>query len=303
MKYAKINEAIINNMEVPDFVEKNGSFYDYLLKNNVAYYYSKKISKNQTERELEIIAKGDRLNHKFEKTLKLINQICNKHNVDFALHKTYKHVEEAVDGDIDCVIKEKDFHRFLDLLQKEGFKCEEDGLLKGCCEKKGYLKIEPRSTVSFHGLAFLSEDSVWENTETVNISGIEIKTTSQKFDALCLLFNCLYGPKYMRLYLRLLAKDFSLEDFGEILGNAGFVDDRFTKDLNFIFENLVENSSKKKHPVFFGGFMFLTWWLKRILFNRIFPLEKKLRHLVFFYYSKYKYMFFNKLHFEHRWDV
>jgi len=297
MQYKDINKTIISSKEVSPLVQKNKEFYDYLLANNVAYYYATKVSTATNEYESEIIKTGDSFNNQMFKTLQLVKSVCEENNIEFALFKTYKHIPEAVDGDVDLFVREKDFYRFLELMKNNGFACFEDAPLKGRCEKEGYAKLEPRVTVSFHGMEVFGEAEVWKNITEVTVGDLKVLSASKGFDALCLLLNGLYGPKYLRLYLYLLAKDIPEEEMLNIASKKAL-----RGDISFVYKELLsEKSLSKKFPLFLGDTKFFEWWLKRIAFNPSYNLKGRARHLAFFYFSKYKYLLFNRLHFEHKW--
>lgn len=299
MNFGQINKAIVESVDIPGIVKKDRYFYEYLLINNVAYYYCKNISKTQNRYELSLLNKGKELNEKYVRTLTLIRKVCEENNIIFALFKTFKHVEEAVDGDVDIVVKEKDYHRFLRVLEENDFVCKEDAQLKACCEKEGYLKIEPRVNISFHNKQIFDQETIWNNIDQISIADMAINTTTQRFDALCLLLNVLYGPKYVGLYLNLLLKDFEPED---LLQNIQ--DEDLKSDIMFSYNNLLGASDlEKKHPLFLSNIVFFLWWFRRIFFDNSYKFSDKLRHLLFFYYCKYKYFIFNSLHFQHKWEM
>ncbi len=297
MNYRKINLSIINHNDQLDQNEKNRNLYKYLIGNNVAYYYSKILSGNKNRYERKIISTGDLFNKEYIKTLKLLDSISNKNKIPFLLFKTYKYINEAVDGDIDIIIKEKDFYKFLRELSKEGFSCIEESPLKAICKKNGFKKIEPRVNIAFHGFTVLGESEIWKHTEEVLVDKIKVKKTTMSFDLFSFLLNVLYGPAYLKLYFYLLYKEIGRENLCSIATNTVV-----ESDIDFIIKEFFnENKINKRFPLFLDNFNFLKWWYFKILRNDSFNIKNKVKHAVFFFYIKYKYIFLNKLEFAHKW--
>ena len=206
MNYKSVNAAILTFQDVPQSVSKDSKFYDYLLDNNVAYYYSVYLSKEKTDMGKKVIAAGNILNDRFLKTVVLIDKISRENNIKFMLFKTYKYIPEIVDGDIDLFIQEKDFYNFLRALEKEGFHCFENEHLKAFCAKDGYSHVEPRVDASFHDIVVLNEKKIWQKVEHVRVNDIKVLNATKEIDLFYLLLTILYGPKYLKLYLLLLYK-------------------------------------------------------------------------------------------------
>jgi argonaute-like protein implicated in RNA metabolism and viral defense len=49
----------------------------------------------------------------FLKTLIELDRICKEQNIDYLLYKTHKYFDEVIGGDIDIIVKDEDFDRFL----------------------------------------------------------------------------------------------------------------------------------------------------------------------------------------------
>ncbi len=298
MNYRAINKSVLNSQELPLTIDKDRKLYRYLLDNNIAYYYSINISKNKSKYEKEIIKAGNELNVKYFKTLKLIKKVCNEGGIEFLLFKTFKHIDEAVDGDIDLFIKEKDFSKFLHLLEKEGFTCVLEGIKKAFCSRDDYSKIEPRTTISFHGKLILDENEIWKNAKEVVVDNMKIMSTTPEIDTLFMLLNMFYGPNYIKLYTYLIFKKIKPKNLYSLIKNDA------TKDLYLAVEIL--NSPKvldKRLPIFPSDMVFVKWWLKKILPNTHISLFIKAKHLLFFYYAKYGYIIFNTIPFRHNWNT
>lgn len=299
MNFKDINSSILNSTDVQKSLIRDHKFYDYLLRNNVAYFYSKYLSKDKTIMDKQIIAVGKTFNIKFLKTLRLINKLCLRSKVEYLLFKTYKYIPEVVDGDIDIFIKEKDFDRFLQVIKKEGFKCNEVEKLNAVLYKEGFCNIEPRVTSSFHGIIVLSENKIWEKKELVKIGGVKLFKATKEIDVLHLLLSILYRPDYLKLYLFLVCKSTEIKNVFDLIK-----DNTMKRDLNYIITNLLmDNTKEKQFPLFLGNIKYTIWWFERILPNQSMSLPNKLKQLIFFFYSKYKHIIFNDLVFRHNWPL
>lgn len=299
MDYKTINTAILTSRDVPKSVVRDNKFYNYLLSNNVAYYYCSHLSKEKNIMDKKIIAAGNILDNKYIKTLKIINKLCKKNKMKFLLFKTYKYFSEAVDNDIDLFIREKDFDNFIKALEKEGFTCIVNESLKAICLKEGYCKIEPRVDSSIRGIFFLNEKKIWEKIELVNVDGMKIFKATKEIDLLYLLLSILYNPNYLKLYLLLLLKNSDRKKIYKLC-----LDRKINEDLKFLMRNLItRNVENKRFPLFIGNSSFIFWWCKRILPISKLPPLSKVKLIVFFFYSKYLFLFFNRLVFEHEWPL
>lgn len=299
MDYESINRAILNSRDVPKSIPRHKKFYDYLLDNNVAFYYCSHLSKQKNATDERIITAGNILNDKFLKTLKLISRVSKENRIKFLLFKTYKYIPEVVDGDIDIIISERDFHKFLKALEKIGFYCIENEPLKAFCKKEGYSNIEPRVNAEFHEIVILDEKRVWENVEQVKIQEIEVSKVTKEIDLLYLLSSILYGPNYLKLYLLMVYKKNDISKLFTLTTN-----NIIERDLKFLLRNLItDNIENKRFPLFFGDINFAIWWFRRILPNSNLSLFVRLKQILFFFYSKYSYLFFNKLVFKHNWPL
>ena len=298
MNYKIINTAILTSQDVPKSVTRDDQFYDYLLNNSIAYYYSFHLSKEKNIIDKKIINTGDNLNRKYIKTLKLINNLCEKNKIKFLLFKTYKYVSEVVDNDIDLIIKEKDFCNFTKALGDEGFKCLEEERLKIKCLKKGLCKIEPRVNLSFRGRILADQKRIWQKQEEVIIDGMKVLKTTKEIDLLYLLLSILYTPNYLKLYYLLIYKNVDLEKLYKLSP-----DKNISQDLKFLLRNLTKNLEDKHFPLFLEDISFIVWWYRRIFLASDITLLKRFTLIVSFFYFKYLYVFFNKLVFKHDWSL
>lgn len=298
MNYQEIFNTLSSEKDVSENFNKNDNFYEYLLNNNVVYFYSKKISKRKNKTEEKLIKIGEKFNRRFIKTLLIIDQVCKKAGIGFLLFKTYKYIPEVMDGDIDLIIRKDNLKKFVDAISLEGFVCNSDGQFKWSCFKDGCSKIEPRSDISFHGKILLDESVIWKNIEKKKVGGTVVEKTTRELDVFVLLFNILYGPNYLKLYTYLVYMSTDFAKVSTITNDKGMME-----DLRFLKKGFLDKIGQKtKFPVFLGNIDYLVWWAKRILFTREISFCQKLKHPVFFLYIKYKYLLFGKLHFRHKWE-
>lgn len=298
MNYKAIHTTLIEKSDV-DAVSKTRKFYRYLLDNNVAYYYAKVISSKTNDPERKIFHAAEKFNKKYKKTLKLIFKITKEESIDFLLFKTFKYLPESVDGDIDLFIREKYLQKFVSALQNSGFSCVWENRLKASCIKEGFCKIEPRVTMDFHGKTIFKESVIWHSNEKEHIFGMDILRTSKAFDLCYFLLNTLYGPNYIRLYHYLLLKSIDREQI-YTLANEAFVKDDVQLVLQYVER---EDNIRNRFPLFMSNISFLEWWIARLLFNKGMKIQTKIKNLVFFFYAKYGYVFFNRLPFRHDWNI
>lgn len=299
MNYKSINNLVIFNLDEKLLPKKDKYFYKYLLFNNVAYYFAKYISKDKTIIEKEIIRAGKLLDDKFVRTMELIHIVCEEKNIKILLFKTYKYIPEIVDGDIDLIIRKRDFNKFLVALRKKGFICWESEPLKASCEKEGFCKIEPRVHISFHGFKVLNDKDIWQKTDAVIIKNMTFQRTIREIDVLILLLNILYGPNYCKLYLYKILLQTNQTNLMSLVKDKGL-----KNDIAFLLSWLAnEDIIRKRFPVFLDTIQFVKWWFNRVLVNTHFRTTMKFKYLTFFLFSKYGYMFLNRLPFAHEWSI
>lgn len=198
--YHKINSAILEWRDISKDIIKDKKFYNYLLNNRVASYYSKNLSKQSNEIEKNIIKAGEERNSIFYKTLEELDRVCKKNNIEYLLYKTYKYFDEVIWGDIDIIVKDADFDRFLQVFSDEWWNCIEDEKRKWKCEKDGLIVIEPHVNISWNGNIFFESIQLWKNYEEVTIKWNNYLKTSNMFESLSIYLKIMYEPEYLDLY-------------------------------------------------------------------------------------------------------
>jgi len=283
---SEINRAVVNRKDV---AVKDKDFYMYLLRNSVAYYFATQISKKGNSWEKEIARVGQEYNKKYLKTLRLIESSCREEKIDFLLFKTYKYVPEVVDGDIDMIVRRKDFDRLMTVLTKVGFDCRETEPRKGLCLRKGFCPIEPRVAISFYGEEVVGEKVIWERTEWITYKEMKVRKVVREIDSLYFLLNVLYGPNYFKLYAWLVLSEVDLESLMSCVSST-----KVRREVAFLYDKLVDSGFEQPFPRFLSNLEYLRWWLKK---------QQGLKQLLFFVYMKYRYKLSKKLVFQHGWGV
>lgn len=256
--------------------------YNYLLRNNIAYFYAN-FTNDKSATAKKVIKAGNVLNKKFINTCDLINKISKEKDLEVVYFKTHKHFPEIVDNDIDLLIGEKNINKFIAALKKHGFKCLEETKNKYVCKNEKYLKIEPRVDTQLAKYT-KKEDGIKYTTETI--------------DGLYFIYNFLYGPNYLNLY-KFFIIDSSLNKIKKLS-----VKFNLEKEILY-FEKVLNRKIKNKahFPLFLKNLEYLYFFINFLLLNKSFSLVFKLRHFAFFFFFKYKYVLFDKLHFEKKWPI
>ena len=111
------------------------------------------------------------------------------------------------------------------------------------------------------------------------------------------LLSILYNPNYLKLYVYILLKSVKIENIQDLIE-----DKKIKQDVVFLLEKIItKDIENKKFPVFINNIDFIFWWSRRIFPNLKLTSSIKIKHLVFFFYMKYSYVFLNKLVFKHQW--
>lgn len=269
--YHEINTAIIAWRDIWSNIVKDNNFYNYLLNNRVASYYCKNLSKIPNETEKSIITAWNTRNQIFYKTLSELDKICKDHNIDYLLYKTHKYFDEVIGGDIDIIIKDKDFDRFLEVFSSLWWDCVEDEKRKWKCEKNGFIVIEPHENISWNWLTFINKNELWNNLEIVDINWASYKKTSLEIEKLSIYFKILYWPEYLDLYD---AKILNLESENLIKIDVNWIDtlkNRFLK---------IEKFSSSAFPIFPNS-------IEVFIYNLIFLLKYKQFNKMMFIHNFY----------------
>jgi hypothetical protein len=291
MNYKEINKAILNNQDIAEkLVEKDEAFYKYLFNNKVAYYYSKYLSTNKTEMERRIIKRGDELNEKYYKTVKLLKKICCTYNIGFLLFKTHKYIPEVVDGDIDIFVKEKDFKKFFDVFRNEGFTCVEDEPGKGKCMKDGFLLIEPHVDISWRNIVVLESECLWTKDIVIDIQGSHINSASLDIELYVIICELLFSPEYLDL---LTIKKMFIFDTKSLVSEGKFGE--LIKKVYLLRNNIIKTNNKA--PFFMSTFLLFKFLFGKIKYYYIAEICFKNT------YWKFRYYLLNKLPFTHDWKI
>lgn len=268
--------------------------YEYLTKNSCAHFYANYIDQIDDQYRTRILENGNKLNKKYEKTLKLILDISESNKMTPILFKTYKHIPEIVDNDIDLIINPDHIGKLIKLLNNHGYFCLEESRGKFVCNKEGFNKIEPRIDISIDDYIILTFNEVQKYIMKTNFKNRLVISTNQEIDSLYFILNFLYGPNYLKLYRYFLIDGVGLAKIKHIAREIGVLNEVifFEKE---VISKILNNVS---YPLFLGNFAYLRFYFKFLFFNKKIYLTSKIKHPLFFFFFKYKYIIFNKLHFQ-----
>lgn len=282
----KIFNAIIENKAVDKSIKKDRKFYNYLLKNRVAYFYAKFLSDEGNDFEKQIIDYWERRNNLFYKTLEYLNSFCENHNISYVLYKTYKHFWEIIGGDIDIIIKEEDFSFFMKELRKKWWYCIEDEPWKWKCIKKWFITIEPHINISWNGNTFLSPHILFENTEEKYINNKKYNLVNIKYEILSIYLKILYEPEYLDLYDYKILKEFWKNyDFNNI------VDSHNINHITWLNKKILSIKTNHVFPYFFSSIKIFNVNLINLYYTGFF----NKRMFIHNFYWKYRYIYNWKL--------
>jgi hypothetical protein len=208
------------------------------------------------------------------------------------LFKTHRYFAEVVDGDIDILVRQNDFKRFLDAFAQEGFATEEDEPGKGKCSKEGFNVIEPHINISWRTNKFLDGELAWQNARILNYKGVEVPCCSSEIELFAAAGELYFSPEYIDLFrlktLQVLAKD--VEPGGLVdSGAKAFVDEYLATASKL--------NMSQKLPAFLPNGQLLS---------RIGPytsLGEKGEILFKNFYWRIRYGLIDKLPFTHDWDT
>lgn len=300
MNYSFINKSILFDKEIEVKNVEETTLYRYLINNSVAFFFYKNIRKNRGNLDSAIEEKVGIFQERYYRTLRLLYEISSKKNFDFILFKTYKHIPEVVDGDIDIFIKKEDFDNWVAALEKLGFNTEMVGQNKVECTKETYNKVEPRVSLEFNEFVVFDESKVWTYYENKEVGDLPLKITTLEFDVVYHLLNLFLGPNYFKLYafkLYLLSDKKKLEIVVEEVKDfkvRGFIK-RF---INTTLES--KRVARRKFPITPSLSNYLKWWAFYYLKLPDIKFIKKIKNLLFYFYLKIM-LRFNKAYFSHRW--
>ena len=298
MNYEAINRSILNKTELPKEIRQDTQLYEYLLNNKVAYFYAIELGNRQDSETVRVIDQADRYQRRYAKTLKLLDEVCKEKGYEYLLYKTYKFIPEMVDGDIDIIVREKDFQNFLNTFQTLGFECEEDEPGKGKCEKVGFSVIEPHTNISWRGGSHVSESFIWEKPIDVKVDGLVVKNVSLEIEATAIAAKILFEPSYLDLYSLLLLRYCLDEGINENLIYKNTTQPNLLKEvLEFCKDKAITPPYGKKWPLFLPVIRYIKLWTQNYIAtknHRIYVL-----HLVFYIYWNARYRINGKLPFTH----
>lgn len=268
--HQKIFTAVMENRAVDSSIIRDKKFYNYLLRNRVAYFYAQALSNKSNDFEKQIIKAGNKRNSLFYKTLEYLDDFCKKYNISYLLYKTYKHFWEVIGGDIDIIVSEKDFSLLMDWLSDVGWDCIEDEPWKWKCQKKWYITIEPHINISWNGNTFFSPHILFENIEEKCINHRQYRLVNIQYEILSIYLKILYEPEYLDLY------DYKvLNEFWKNYDFSNIVDKHNVHYISWLKKKIETIQTDCIFPYFFSSSkifivnlvnFYITWFFNKRMF-------------------------------------
>jgi hypothetical protein len=294
LHYQEINSAILEGRDIDmALVKKDKAFYAYLFNNKVAYYYSSELSMQQNNFESAIVQRGREFDELYRTTLKFISEVCTKHKIPFVLFKTHKYIPEVVDGDIDVLVRQADFNRFLEVFAQEGFMTEEDEPGKGKCIKDGFSLIEPHINISWRTNKFLDGELAWQGARTVTYKGLKIPCCSPEIELFAAAGELYFSPEYIDL--------FRLKTMDALLSRQNIVGNLADSEARLFVDAYIDSAKSVRRDQKLPYFLPSTTLLSEI--GAYTSPAEKAEILFKNFYWRARYKLIDVLPFTHDWDT
>ncbi len=143
---------------------------------------------------------------RFQKTMKVVQHLLKKGDIDFMFIKLYRGIP-YVPRDVDILLKREDLQAAVSLFRKNGFNVEAFSDVEIGCERPDLLKVDLYCGFYYVSLPFLDTKFLWENQRIVNIFGVNCIIPSFEADFLSLVIHSLLGHRRLSLLDFLYAKN------------------------------------------------------------------------------------------------
>lgn len=205
----------------------------YLFANNLRRYGE--ISEKNKRKLDPIISEGNENIEKFKKTFLLIQEILSKEKIPFLVIKTHRETPYVI-GDLDILIKPKDYQRTIKLFENELGKLPTNGMNKISkfikidlpkilvidfkkqkksktemnFEKDGFLLVDVHKEIFWYGYQYFDEDILWKNIEIKNKHEVTYYIPSPEVEVVLTLVHILRERRVVNfldlLYLKEVSK-------------------------------------------------------------------------------------------------
>lgn len=133
-------------------------------------------------------------------TIKFLEKLCNKNELDYVLIKLFNSVEH-VPNDIDIFISRNDRKKLIHVLEENGMETMYSSITE--TKLKGdYVKTDIYTQVRHVGMDFMDDDLVWTNKTQNMFMGVEYPTLNSNADLLMLI------PHHVLVHKRMTLLDF-----------------------------------------------------------------------------------------------
>ena len=172
-----------------------------LAKNNgLHYYFLVKLRESNiglSSLKEDLAGEQERL-EEFKKTIVLLNNISKDTGIDYILIKactTLPHVPR----DVDILVHSEDKRRVRQVLESAGMKCIHSNRVETSLDKKGYMKIDIYTGISYLTVNFISDAFLWRSR--IEDEAFEVKYPSLNNEAnfLLMLVHSLFGHREITL--------------------------------------------------------------------------------------------------------
>jgi len=164
----------------------------------------------------DISLEGDKLLDALGDTIKLLDAVFSKNNIDYLIVKTYKYLD-YVTFDVDVLVKYDDFFLAQNALSENGVDItphpgkNTQGLHQRNCFKKGLLKIDLHRKFYWLGIDHIDDDFLWKNTRKETIGGFICPIPSVEVDFLLHNKQLIFERRYIT-FLDFIAIKLSIQD-------------------------------------------------------------------------------------------
>ena len=240
--------------------------------NRVLYLVARRLASLNLQRDdlliKDIINKGDIYINRLRHTLKEINRVLGKNNVDYLIIKTDRPLP-YITLDVDVLVKPDKIRYTMELFRKEGFKVRYFPQKKQYdIIKNGLLRIDLHANVNWLGTKFLDTEFLWKERRYTTIAGITCpvpsKTVEWCLTVAHILFERLYISLLDYLYLKKCEHEVNLL---EILKQAKKY--RWKRPFKLFYKRYIKLRTNGSFPYLFSPIEVIRLFVDRLLSRRL----------------------------------
>jgi thymidylate kinase len=200
----------------------------------------------------------------FTRTVELLNNISVKYQLNYILFKhcnTYPHIPR----DVDIFVNKDAQLNLLSALETAGMKYEQLNSIETSIEKKGFLKVDVYTQVSYFAVEFIDGDYLRRHQAAGAIFGIQYPGLDMEANLLLALVHSLFGHRSMSLldFLHIKHLRRHMADFASCRAYAcqkgwGPSFDLIMTELDNLMERVYEKGETIKFPYIFSKQLILA---------------------------------------------